>query len=228
MRVQSPVIVALDGMSREQALSLARKLEGKVWGYKVNDLLLDCGVEIVSALAEYGRVFADPKLNDIPNTVKNSVKKLVDAGANIITVHGSAGEIALSEAQEIAGECDILAITVLTSFSPAGAEKVFRQAVPDAVLHFAQIAKSSGVRGVVCSPQELSLLSAEPLLDNLKRVTPGVRPEWYQQSGDDQSRVMTPAKALAEGASLLVIGRPICAAEDPLEAVAKLDQELGL
>ncbi len=227
MSNKSPVIVALDAMTREQALSLARTLQGLVWGFKVNDLLLECGVEIVSALSEYGKVFADPKLNDIPNTVKNSVKRLTEAGADIITVHGSAGERALSEAQDVAGDCSILAITVLTSFSPEGAQAVFRQSVPDAVLHFARIAKNAGVRGVVCSPQELSLLKSDSSLDQLLRVTPGVRPEWYQKAGDDQSRVMTPVEAIDQGASLLVVGRPICAVQDPREAVDKINKELG-
>ncbi len=224
---ESPVIVALDGMNREQALACAKNLNGLVWGFKVNDLLVDCGVEIISALSDYGKVFADPKLNDIPNTVSNSVKKLAHAGADIITVHGSAGVPALERAQAAAGDCGIFAITVLTSFSVEGAQEVFGQSVQDAVLHFAGLAKRAGVRGVVCSPHELQLLKSESSLSDLARITPGVRPAWYQKQ-DDQSRVMTPEAAIAEGASLLVIGRPITSAEDPREAAQKINAELGI
>ena len=224
--MSSPVIVALDGMNQERALQLAEELRGEVWGFKVNDLLLDCGVEIIRRLSKFGHVFADPKLNDIPNTVSNSVRKLVAAGADLITVHGSAGEVALKKAKEAAGDSKILAITVLTSFAPSAAEYVFGKNVDAAVTHFAGIAAQSGVDGVVCSPKELTLLSKEPALRALLKVTPGVRPAWYESAGDDQSRTLTPREAMQAGAGLLVIGRPITGAENPLEAARRVNQEL--
>jgi orotidine-5'-phosphate decarboxylase len=213
---------------------MAQELQGLVWGFKVNDLLVDCGVEVVSALSHFGQVFADPKLNDIPNTVSNSVKKLVAAGANMITVHGCAGEEALRRAQDAAGASNILAITVLTSFKSEAVEGVFGRSLEDAVLNFAGMAVRSGVSGVVCSPHELHLLASKASLGSLIRVTPGVRPQWSLteagglKPGDDQSRIMTPAQAISAGASLLVIGRPITGDANPRAAVERINLELGL
>lgn len=220
------VIVALDGMSRSEALALAKELSGHVWGFKVNDLLLDCGVEIISELSALGGVFADPKLHDIPNTVKNSVAKIAAAGADLITVHGSAGPDALQAAVSACGNSKILAITVLTSHSAETAKAVFRTSIEEAVLAFAKSAAESGVHGVVCSPKELGLLSEFEPAKKLLKVTPGVRPEWYQKA-DDQSRVMTPKEAVSLGADYLVIGRPIAADAEPVKAADRINEELA-
>src|SRR5689334_17776634 len=115
--MKDKIIVALDGMTRSEALELATALKGSVWGFKVNDLLIQCGLEIVRELKKFGGVFADPKLSDIPNTVGNSVRVLAAAGADLITVHASASAASLKAAVAEAGPSRILAITVLTSMS---------------------------------------------------------------------------------------------------------------
>ena len=219
------VILALDGMSKAQALELARMLEGALWGCKVNDLLLDEGLEIVRGLKKFGRVFADPKLHDIPNTVANGVKKLAAAGADLITCHASGGQKMLTAAAKAAGAAKILAVTVLTSLGEEDTRQIYRSNVREAVTDFARSALAAGVAGVVCSPNELSLLAQEPVLRSLLKVTPGVRPLWHVKP-DDQTRVTTPAEALRQGADYIVVGRPVIEHGDPREAVRLLNEEL--
>jgi len=219
------IIVALDAMSEADSLSLAESLQDVVWGFKVNDLLISSGVKIVEKLKRFGNVFADPKLYDIPNTVGNSVARLSGAGADLITVHSSAGKDALEKANERRGDASILAITVLTSFSNEDSLTIFKQEPEQAVLSLAAFANDCGVQGVVCSPRELNALSSV-LPDSFMRVTPGVRPSWYGIS-DDQSRVATPRAAVDAGASCLVVGRPITKSEDPVFAAKRIAEELA-
>ena len=224
------IIVALDKMEEAAALDLARKLKGKVWGFKVNDLLIKAGVRIVTELKAYGNVFADPKLYDIPNTVSNAVSVLSAAGADFITVHASGGREMLEAAVEKSGPAKILAVTILTSMELATVERSYRRPTEDAVKNFAALARESGVPGIVCSPQDLILFSGDALSDPplrpLLKVTPGVRPSWYGAQ-DDQVRVLTPKEAVSLGASHIVIGRPITSAADPLQAVQKIIAELA-
>lgn len=222
MTLDHKVIVALDGMDQPRALSMAKELRDEVWGFKVNDLLVQSGLGVVRELKKFGRVFADPKLHDIPNTVANGVKALSAAGADLITVHASGGTDMLRAAVESAQGAQILAVTVLTSLNDAASNAVFGQDVPAIVKRFAKLASDAGVQGVVCSPQELELLKD---LTNLLKVTPGVRPVWHGKA-DDQSRTLTPRQALAGGATHLVIGRPITGHENPLEAVKLIQTEI--
>lgn len=221
---ESAVIVALDGLSEAQSLALAAKLTGKVWGFKVNDLLVEHGISIVEKLKRYGRVFADPKLHDIPNTVRHAVARLSGAGADMITLHASGGLSMLQAATETAGGSALLAVTVLTSLDDSEARSVYDCGTHDAVRRLAGLAAASGVAGVVCSSRELPLLAMEPRLAGLLRVVPGIRPEGYDRI-DDQQRTATPHAALRAGATHLVIGRPITAAADPLAALQRLGVE---
>ncbi len=214
------IIIPLDGVTRAKALATAEQLKGLVWGFKVNDLLLRQGVEIVRDLKEFGNVFADAKLHDIPNTVANSVSALVEAGADLITVHASGGREMLKAAVHHSRSAKILAVTMLTSLKESDADEMFGRNIPSLVRSFALLAADSGVHGIVCSPQELELLSRERQLGSLMKVTPGVRPTWYE-TADDQARVMTPRQAAELGADFLVIGRPITGHADP-QAAAKL------
>ncbi len=220
-----PVTIPLDDMSRDTALNLARRLSGSVWGFKVNDLLLSCGVEIIRELKAYGKVFADPKLHDIPNTVANSVKALVAAGADLITVHASGGRGMLQAAVSNAGSARILAVTALTSLADSDTNEVYGNSPAETVKKFAAIAANTQTHGIVCSPQELELLSKDELYAKLLKVIPGIRPAWHGKA-DDQVRIMTPALAFEKGASLLVIGRPITGHADPSEAVRLIAEEL--
>ncbi len=217
------IIVALDGMNGEQALALAGTLGSKVWGFKVNDLLIQEGVSIITSLKRFGKVFADAKLHDIPNTVGNGVKALAGAGADIITVHVSGGRAMLKAAASNAGNAKIVAVTVLTSFSEEDSLEIFQRKPLAAILDFAALAEASGVHGITCSPQELDDLRE---VKQLFKVTPGVRPSWYGKA-DDQKRVLTPKQALDKGSDFLVIGRPITGDENPAAAVQRIVEELS-
>lgn len=225
----SPVIVALDAMPEAEAVRLARELEGRVWGSKVNDLLLLGGVDVIARLGTYGKVFVDVKLFDIPNTVGNQVGRLSAAGAHMVTVHCAGGEAMLAAAREARDTANpatrLLGVTVLTSFDDAAARATFGRPVAEQVRTFAMQALEAGLDGVVCSPAELALLDEVDPERRLLRVTPGVRPAWHARS-DDQRRTLTPAAAIAQGAHLLVIGRPITQADDPAAACARIVAEL--
>ncbi len=222
--MQSRIIVALDGMTREKALELARTLTGSVWGFKVNDLLLDCGLQIIRDLKQYGKVFADPKLHDIPNTVANGVAKLEQAGADLITVHASGGRRMLEEAVKGVTRAKVLAVTMLTSLDANDTEELYGRSPEKGVVDFATLASTVGVHGIVCSPLELTALSGLPLLKSLSKVVPGIRPS-SSPGTDDQRRTLSAAEAIRLGADLLVIGRPITQAQDPLSAIESLNAE---
>ena len=220
------IIIALDGMKEEQALAIAAKLKGAVWGFKVNDLLIDCGLSIVSKLKDYGKVFADPKLHDIPNTVANAIKKLDAAGADLVTVHASGSRPMLEAALQAKTHAKILAVTVLTSLDNSNAQEIYRRPPEDAVIDFARLAASCSIDGIVCSPRELKSFFVIPELNSLIKVIPGIRPSWYDTK-DDQKRTTTPSEAVANGATYLVIGRPIISNPDPYRAAMLVNEELA-
>ncbi|HVZ10854.1 MAG TPA: orotidine-5'-phosphate decarboxylase [Candidatus Paceibacterota bacterium] len=206
------VIVALDGMTETEALKFAKLLAGKIWGFKINDLLFS-DIDLIRKLKPYGRVFADAKLHDIPNTVANGVRRLAEAGADIITVHASGGIEMMKAACRNSKPAKIVAVTVLTS---APDNKKVTQLVRDAA--------AAGVGGIVCSGRDLAIIQQIPAARSLLKVVPGVRPDGYAKK-DDQKRIVTPAYARASGADFIVIGRPIIAASDPEAALAALDWE---
>ena len=220
------IIIPLDGLTEEQALALAQQLGDSAWGFKVNDLLVQCGVRIVAKLKELGQVFADAKLHDIPNTVANGVCKLDAAGADLITVHASGGLPMMEAAVKAASHAKILAVTVLTSLDHNTVSGIYRRNAEEAVIELAKLALRAGVYGVVCSPQELVALRSDPQFAPLKLVTPGIRPTWFGK-GDDQARTSTPRGAIEAGADLLVIGRPITGDSDPRAALQRIEKEIA-
>ncbi len=207
------IIVALDGISSKEALRIARMMHGRVWGFKVSDLLFEDSA-IIGRLKKFGRVFADAKLYDIPNTVTNTVARLSKKGASFITVHASGGTEMMKAAVCAAGRSKILAVTVLTSKSD-----------PTAVVQLARAAAKAGVSGIVCSGHELEAVRRVPELRPLLKVVPGIRPRWYRIK-HDQKRTMTPAHALERGADYLVVGRPLLRAADPVKALDRLIEEM--
>lgn len=222
----SRIILPLDGLDMEKYESIIKTLQkaskkdpNLIWGVKVNDLLVDNGVEIIKELKYAGyKVFADPKLYDIPNTMRNSIKHLVNVEADIITVHCSARYIPTNqkEANRIAG------VTVLTSMDEARCQSVYGKNVGESVCRFAHFAAEYKYGYLVCAARDLNFL---PNMFNTKLICPGIRPDWYQIS-DDQKRVMTPAEAIKAGADLLVIGRPILQANDMVDALVKTNEEI--
>jgi orotidine-5'-phosphate decarboxylase len=228
------VIVALD-LPRDEALGLADSLKGSVSWVKVGMTLFYAeGPQIVAQLRERGfEVFVDLKLNDIPHQVAGAAASIARLGAGMFTVHASGGSAMMRAAVEgsrVAAEeaghpaPAVLAVTVLTSTDDAGlAEIGLGRCAEEQVRLLGELALAAGVDGVVCSPREASMMRGLLGPDALI-VTPGVRPAGADAG--DQARIATPSAALADGASHLVIGRPITAAHDPVEAVRAILAEI--
>lgn len=205
------IIVALDGMERDEALVTAWTLSSLVWGFKVNDLLLAYGLNIIRDLKCLGKVFADPKLYDIPKTVENSVCRLSEAGADFITVHASGGKKMIQAALDASTESKIIAVTALTSFNDADTQEIYGRSTDETVWDLAHMAVDAGAHGIVCSAKEIPLLTH---LNTIK-IVPGVRAE--PVNGDDQSRTGMPVNA-----DFIVVGRPITSSQNPIRAVERL------
>jgi orotidine-5'-phosphate decarboxylase len=224
------VIVALDLRTAEEAVRLARALADYVAGFKVGlGLLYGPGPGLVGTLARIGPVFADAKLHDIPSQVKAAARRLGEYGARWVTAHAAGGAAMLAAAGEglAAGsggrESGVLAVTVLTSIDSAEAGALFGRSPGELTARLAKRAAAAGVEGVVCSPKELGVVAE--VAPSLRRVTPGIRPEGSPV--DDQRRTATPAEARARGADLLVVGRPITGASDPVKAAQRLHESLA-
>ena len=220
----APIAVALDGMEEGRALALARALAGTVWGFKVHDLLLRSGAEVIPRLRHYGRVFCDPKLHDIPDTVAHQAGVLGRAGADLITVHCSGGlEMLRAAAGAERGKANLLGVTVLTSLDEAAAQKIYGRGREDQVRQLMAMALEADLEGIVCGATDLALVAQCDPGHELLRVTPGIRPRAPE---DNQAHAKTPAAAVHGGADLLVIGRSITEAADPVGACARISQEM--
>jgi orotidine-5'-phosphate decarboxylase len=220
------IALALDVSSAEEALSLVQQTADSVGVYKIGmQLFYAEGPDLVRRIKAQGRsVFLDLKLHDIPNTVASAVRSVAPLGVDFLTLHGSGGPTMLRAAAEVAGEIRLLAVTVLTSMDAAEMCAVGIQENPsDQVLRLAKVAKDAGVGGLVCSPQEAALLRSAMGREAFL-VCPGIRPSGSAK--DDQKRTATPKQALVDGANLLVVGRPIRAAQDPGAAARNLLESL--
>jgi orotidine-5'-phosphate decarboxylase len=225
------LIVALDVSSAADAQKIVAAVGNSALTYKVGMQLYTAeGPQIVRDLVASGRrVFLDLKYFDIPNTVGAAVAEAAKLGVSMLTVHASGGGKMLRAAADAARERPemmVLAVTVLTSMDGHDLEKIgVRGTVEDSVVRLATIALANGCQGVVSSAREASTLRAE-LGSDFAIITPGVRPAGT--SVGDQVRVVTPAEAIASGASHIVVGRPITEAADPAaEARAILAQISG-
>jgi orotidine-5'-phosphate decarboxylase len=230
------IILALDRPDAPSALALADAIAGLRWVKVGLELFSAAGPAVVTDLRDRGlRVFLDLKFHDIPATMAGACCSAARLGAELITVHACAGSDALGAAQAAALEGaasvglappTLLAVTVLTSWPPErfAAELAIAEPVSAHVERLAALAVAAGLGGCVCSPLEVAALrAAHPQPFTL--VTPGIRPAG--SASGDQRRVLTPAQAMAAGASQLVIGRPISAAPDPAVAFQACCAELG-
>lgn len=185
------------------------------WKYCA-DLAADNGLEWV----------ADAKLNDIPNTVRGTVKnfKSLTHPPFAITMHTISGIEAMRQAQMEAGDIKMLGVTVLTSIGEAEARKLYHVSVSEKVMELADDALRAGLHGIVASPKEIGIIKSNPKTRKLFAMIPGTRSKTAEHG--DQARVTTPAEAILDGADLLVIGRQITQAKDPAEAYKDLVKEI--
>jgi orotidine-5'-phosphate decarboxylase len=236
MPARDKIIVALDVASLAAGEKLVDQLFPYVGMFKVGlEFYTTAGPAAIRMIKERGgKVFADLKLHDIPNTVAGAARALVRLGVDMLNVHAAGGrsmmEAAAAAVREEAAAlgCQapaLIAVTVLTSLDrKALQEEVgIEREVEDQVVRWARLAKEAGLDGVVASPREIRAIR-EACGPEFLIVTPGVRPAGADRG--DQRRVMTPAAALQEGASYLVIGRPITAAPDPAAAARAIGEEM--
>ncbi len=231
-RFDNPIFVALDTPDLGKALALARAVGPHVGGLKIGlEFLTAQGPKGIEAVVALGRpVFADVKFHDIPNTVAGASRELARLGASFFNVHASGGRPMMEAAAEAARAVDptvkVLGVTVLTSLDDGVLAEVGQMGPPRTqVERLARLVKASGLDGVVCSAQEITLVRKAAGPDFLI-VTPGIRPAGADLA--DQRRVTAPADALAAGADILVVGRPITAAADPAEAARAIAEQLRL
>jgi orotidine-5'-phosphate decarboxylase len=228
----SPVFCALDLPDLDGAVSLAAHVRDEVGGFKVGlELLAAHGPDAVRCVVALGSpVFLDFKFHDIPNTVAGAVRAASRFQVAMLTVHAAGGRAMIRAAVDAASEAavrpKILAVTVLTSLEDGDlAEIGFAQGVADQALRLADLAVRAGADGVVCSPHEVGAMRAR-FGPEVQLVVPGIRPAGSTDP-DDQRRTLGPAEALAEGADVLVVGRPITAAADPVAAARAIAAELA-
>jgi orotidine-5'-phosphate decarboxylase len=222
--------VALDFPDVLQAFDLVNRLDDTCQWFKVGmELYYAAGNSFVQQLRDRGfNVFLDLKLHDIPNTVAGAVRSATQAGASLLTVHASGGAAMLSAAAEAAatpGALKLLAVTVLTSMDAYELSGIGVAGTPaQQVLRLAKLAKAAGIDGMVCSAEEVSTLRTE-MGPQTMLVIPGIRPAG--SATGDQKRIATPATAIAQGASMLVVGRPITRAADPAAAAQAILEEIA-
>jgi len=193
------------------------------------------GPRIISKLKEMDvKLFLDLKLHDIPNTVADASRAAVSMGVDMFNLHIGGGMRMMQAAVEAArDEADrigipppiLLGVTVLTSLDEDEMRRIYgtERSIRDQVAHMAEMAKSTGLNGVVASPLEIDVIR-DRCGEDFTIVTPGVRPEWFGRG--DQKRVMTPSQALRAGADYIVVGRPIYASDDPRGAAFKIIEEI--
>lgn len=227
------VIVALDFPSGEEALGFLRLFggEGKKPFVKIGmELFYSEGPQIVRAVKEMGhRVFLDLKLHDIPNTVGRAMAVLASLGADIVNLHASGGIAMMKEAVRGLSSGGgtrplLIGVTQLTSTDERmlSEELLVSSGMEKTVLHYAKNALSAGLDGVVCSPHEALAIKAA-CGNSFLAVTPGIR--FPSSAADDQRRIMTPGEARLAGSDYIVMGRPITAAKDPVEAYFRASGE---
>lgn len=215
----NPIFVALDTPSLERAHSLAEAVRADAGGIKLGlEFFSANGPAGVRAISELGLpIFLDVKLHDIPNTVEKAVEALTPLEPAVMTVHAAGGRAMLEAAKAAASpRTKVVAVTVLTSLDDGDLQSIGVPSGPrEQVERLAALASTSGIDGIVCSGAEVAAARAN--WPDGYFVVPGVRPPGGEPS--DQKRVVTPRQALDDGASILVIGRPVTGAADPAAAL---------
>jgi len=226
LKKNSRIIIALDDMTIPDALRLAEKTGSKVWGFKVNSLYSQ-NPEVVKMLKPFGKVFVDMKIHDIPKTAALHAEKQLNHGADIINCHVSGGVKMMRYIRTVTNvnHALVIAVTVLTSLDKDDCEDIYGEKnVLRKVMHFAEMALDNAVLdGIVCSPNEVRGIKEE-WGDRCITIIPGIR--LVGDDTEDQKRLDTPYNAIMNGADLLVIGSSITKAEDPVEAVDIINEQI--
>lgn len=230
MQQRAPVAVALDSQDLAQVARWVKAVRPHISTVKIGlELFLAHGRDAVAVLTDGGEeaplsLFLDLKLHDIPNTVAGAVASLADLEAAYLTVHAAGGAAMIDAAVRAAPKTRITAVTVLTSLTADDLAGVGLSGPPrEAAVRLAVLAVDAGAQAIVCSPQEVAAIrAAVPRWVHL--ITPGVRPAGSDRG--DQRRTATPAQAMADGADLLVVGRPITASSDPGASAAAIAADL--
>ncbi|EGL54754.1 orotidine-5'-phosphate decarboxylase [Methylophaga aminisulfidivorans MP] len=224
------IIVALDYATANDALQMADQIDPKRARVKVGkELFTRSGPSVVTDLVSRGfDVFLDLKYHDIPHTVAKACAAAADLGVWMLNVHTLGGAAMMEAAREAVDSAStqpiLIGVTLLTSMDQTTFEQIGLSGnMSDTVIRLAKMAKSSGLDGIVCSAQEASALR-ENLGDAFQLITPGIRPAGSDVG--DQHRIMTPKQAIEAGSHYLVIGRPITAASDPMQALADIEKSL--
>ncbi len=233
------LLIALDVETAERGVALADSLRGIAGGFKIGSRLFTAeGPSMVRALVERGdRVFLDLKFHDIPNTVATAVSAATSLGVWMVNVHASGGTRMMQAARDAATEGAarsgrprplVIAVTVLTSMNGAAlSETGVTAAMMDQVVRLARLAQDAGLDGVVASPREIAAIR-QACGSDFEIVTPGIRGGGASTSGrDDQERTMSAGEAVGAGASFIVVGRPIIAADDPRGAAERIAREVA-
>lgn len=230
--IDPKVIVALDVSSAAEALALAARLPADACRLKVGkELFTTAGPTLVETLVQRGHgVFLDLKFHDIPNTVAQACEAAARLGVWMINVHALGGTRMMAAAREALARGNqrprLIAVTVLTSLSAPDLAEIGLAGDPEsAALRLAGLAHEAGLDGVVCSAREARAMRAR-FGTGFQLVTPGIRPA--DAAADDQARIATPANAVRDGSSYLVIGRPITRAVDPAAALATINNEIDM
>ena len=223
--MKSPIIVALD-MESERALELAKKLKPQECKVKVGSQLFTAdGPIIIEKLNELGfDIFLDLKFHDIPNTVKKADEEVIKMGVWMLNVHSLGGKEMLRAAYEVVEKASIkpllVGVTVLTSLNDKALKEVgLGLNTEDQVLLLAELCQAEGLNGVVCSPNELSMLRKH-LDEDFLLVTPGIRSRELEK--DDQKRISTASEAISNGADYIVIGREISNDVNPRRKIRQI------
>tara|TARA_Y100001968_G_scaffold310107_1_gene330711 strand:- start:850 stop:1545 length:696 start_codon:yes stop_codon:yes gene_type:complete len=229
MSPKDKIIIALDVDSCDKARSIVESLDGHANFFKIGlGLIGKGGLELALEMKKKGlHVFLDLKLFDISNTIENAVSGLSEAEFDFLTVQGDPQVIRAAVKGRGAYSTKILAVTFLTSLDRDDLDQnmIKPGIIEDLALSRAEKAISAGADGVIASPKELTLLRKSPHCAKKIIVSPGIRPT--KSAPNDQKRVATPHEALRNGASYLVIGRPICQAKDPLGAYEDIKTEIS-
>ena len=230
------LIIALDTPSLDAAREIAGGLHGAVRWFKVGpELFTAAGPAAVEALRGSARVFLDLKFHDIPATVAGSVAAATRLGVDLLTVHALGGRPMLTAARDAAERAaasagsrppKIIAVTLLTSGDPSVMQDAGISGTPEGVaLRLAKLAQAAGLQGVVASPLDAAAIRSA-CGPGFLIVCPGIRPAGTGQ--DDQRRVLAPREAIAAGADMLVVGRPVTRAPDPRRAAEEVLREIAL